>query len=227
MFILNFYRRYREKKLYSRLGKFGRSIFIGFPNMITRPERLFMNDFTRIMNGANLILNKGKLYIGKYTAIASGFTVITDNHTPTVGVPYYFTGHYHLNDRSTDVVIEEDCWVGANVTILPGGKLGRGCVVAACALVNKEFPPYAVIAGVPAKIIGVKFSQQEIIEHEAKIYSPSERLEEMFLTTVFEKYYKDKKIMNHAILNCESKRFLEEQMTKENFPYPQNYWGEL
>lgn len=195
--------------------------------MIVRPDRLFMDDFTRIVNGANLILYKGKLYIGKYTEIASGFTAITDNHTPTVGVPYYFTGHYHLNDRSADIVIEQDCWVGANVTVLPGTKLGRGCVVAACALVNREFPPYAVIAGVPAKIIGVKFSQKEIIEHEAKIYSQSERYEETFLTTIFEKYYKDKKIMKHAVLDSKSQKYLDTQMQKENFPYPQNCWDDL
>ena len=66
MFIINLYRKYREKKLYSKLGKCGRGVFIAFPNMISRPEKLFMDDFTRILNGANLILNEGRLFIGKF-----------------------------------------------------------------------------------------------------------------------------------------------------------------
>ena len=60
------------------------------------------------------------------------------------------------SDASRDaIVIEEDCWIGINVVIQPGVRIGRGCVVGANAVVTKDLPPYSVAAGVPAKTIGV------------------------------------------------------------------------
>jgi len=52
------------------------------------------------------------------------------------------------------VLIEDDVWIGARVIVLPGVTIGRGSVVAAGAVVTKSFPPYSIIGGVPAKIIG-------------------------------------------------------------------------
>ena len=51
------------------------------------------------------------------------------------------------------VVIEDDCWIGANVTILAGVKIGRGSVVAAGAVVRGEVPPLSVVGGVPARLL--------------------------------------------------------------------------
>ena len=55
MFLLKTYRTFREKKLYSRLGKCGKGVFIGFPNMISRPDFIFMDDFTRILGGGQIL----------------------------------------------------------------------------------------------------------------------------------------------------------------------------
>lgn len=52
------------------------------------------------------------------------------------------------------VVIEEDCWIGSHAVILKGVTIGTGAVVAAGAVVTKDVPPYAVVAGVPARVIG-------------------------------------------------------------------------
>jgi acetyltransferase-like isoleucine patch superfamily enzyme len=60
------------------------------------------------------------------------------------------------------VVIEDDVWLGAGVIILPGVRLGHGCVVGAGAVVTDDVPPEAVFAGVPAVRIGSR---------SAKIYS--------------------------------------------------------
>lgn len=56
--------------------------------------------------------------------------------------------------RSAPVVIGDDCWVGAKVTFLSGARVGHGCVVAAGAVVRGEIPPWSIIGGVPARIIG-------------------------------------------------------------------------
>lgn len=51
------------------------------------------------------------------------------------------------------IVIEDDCWIGANVTFLGGAHVARGSIVGAGALVNKSYPPFSVIVGVPAVVI--------------------------------------------------------------------------
>ena len=51
------------------------------------------------------------------------------------------------------VVVEDDCWIGANATLLAGVRVGRGAVVAAGAVVTRDVPPGAVVAGVPARVL--------------------------------------------------------------------------
>jgi acetyltransferase-like isoleucine patch superfamily enzyme len=52
-----------------------------------------------------------------------------------------------------EVVIEDDCWIAANAVILAGVRIGKGAVVAAGSVVNEDVPAYAVVAGVPARVI--------------------------------------------------------------------------
>ena len=54
---------------------------------------------------------------------------------------------------TTPVTIEDDVWIGANVVVLPGVRIGTHSVVAAGAIVTKDVPPYSLVAGVPAKVI--------------------------------------------------------------------------
>ena len=58
-----------------------------------------------------------------------------------------------LNIQSVE--IGSNVWVGENVCILPGSKIGDGCVIGAGAIVNRCFPPNCIIAGVPARIIKI------------------------------------------------------------------------
>lgn len=53
-------------------------------------------------------------------------------------------------------------WIGGNVKILPGVKIGDGAVIGNSALVTKNVPPYAVVGGVPAKIIKYRFKPEQI-----------------------------------------------------------------
>lgn len=78
------------------------------------------------------------------------------------------------------------------MTLLSGAYISRGSVVGACSLVNKKFPPYAVIVGTPAKIIASKFNLNEILDHEKKLYPKEDRLSKEYLTDLFETYYKNK-----------------------------------
>lgn len=83
-----------------------------------------------------------------------------------------------------DVIKEEDVWIGSRVTILSGVIVGRGATVAAGAVVVKDVPPYSVVGGVPAKVIKFYWTVDEIIEHEAYIYSKEERYSKEVLNNI-------------------------------------------
>ena len=79
-------------------------------------------------------------------------------------------------DDDRGVVIEDDVWVGARAMILRGVVVGRGSVVAAGAVVTKRVAPYAVVAGVPARVVKFRWDVDTILRHEAALYSPERRL---------------------------------------------------
>lgn len=120
--------------------------------------------------------------------------IVTNNHRSTVGIPQILLGISGINDKHGDITIGEDVWVGSNVTILAGANLGRGCIAGACSTITKPVPPYAVVSGTPARIVAVKFSIDQIIEHEKVLYPEKERYSREYLEKLFLQYYQDKKV---------------------------------
>ena len=86
----------------------------------------------------------GGIIIGNYVHFASNIGIISGNH-----------GFYnHMHHENHEVLIEDYCWIGMNVVILPGVHLGPRTIVGAGSIVTKSFPDgYCVIGGNPAKII--------------------------------------------------------------------------
>lgn len=193
----------------SNIGSAGKNAIIGIPCYIGSPKTLHMEDNTAIRPGA-IIQNTSKehIYIKKYSAIGIHCTIVTNSHKSTVGVPQVILGPSHINDISQDLHIDEDVWVGTNVTILVGGNLGRGCIVGACSTVTKPVPPYALVTGSPAKIVGVKFTIDQILEHEKALYPEKERFSREYLEELFAKYYEGKKVFGVQT------EFTEEVLTK-------------
>jgi acetyltransferase-like isoleucine patch superfamily enzyme len=64
------------------------------------------------------------------------------------------------------VVVEDDVWIGIGATILAPVRIGRGAIVAAGSLVTQDVQRYSIVGGVPAKILRMRFSAEEIKEHE-------------------------------------------------------------
>lgn len=89
----------------------------------------------------------GLVTIKDRTLIGSNCRIETSNHSTN-----------YLDRRRPDgtgrpVEIGEDCWVGVRVTILPGVTIGKGCILAAGAVVTKDVPPFHLVGGIPAKVI--------------------------------------------------------------------------
>lgn len=61
-----------------------------------------------------------------------------------------------------EIYIGNDVWIGSSVKILPGIHIGNGAVIGAGAIVTKDVPPYAIVGGIPAKIIRYRFSEDII-----------------------------------------------------------------
>ena len=65
-------------------------------------------------------------------------------------------------ENLNNTIIEEDAWVSANSFVKKGVRVGIGAVVAAGAVVTKDVPPYAIVGGVPAKILKYRFDEETI-----------------------------------------------------------------
>ena len=118
-----------------------------------------------------------KVKIKGHCAIAEHVTIHTGNHARIVGK--YVTDITEDNKPAgydKPVTIEEDVWIGCNVTILAGVTIGRGATIAAGAVVAKDVPAYCTAAGVPARVISCKWTEEEIVEHEKSLYQPEVRL---------------------------------------------------
>ena len=179
----------------SRLGYYGRNSVLEYPITIDSPQSVFLSENSRIRVGSAIINTPyERVYIGKYTVISPFCMLVPNNHRSTVTIPQCLLGASHINDKSADLHIGEDVWCGARAVVLSGADLGRGCIVAANSVVNKPVPPYAVVAGAPAKIIAVKFSVEQILEHEKALYPENERFSREYLEKLFAEHFIDKKI---------------------------------
>ena len=100
------------------------------------------------LNHGAYIGGQGGVTIGNYVIVGPGVKIFSEDHQ--------FSGQDYIKnqgEKRDEVIIGNNCWIGSNVTILSGVKLGDKTVVAAGAVVNKSFSGNCIIGGVPAKLI--------------------------------------------------------------------------
>ncbi|WP_078604954.1 CatB-related O-acetyltransferase [Thioclava sediminum] len=113
-----------------------------------------------------------RLVIGAFAQIAHGVRFITAsaNH-PMGGITTYpfrifdmETAGKYLDENAAigDTVIGPDVWLGFNAMVMPGVRIGAGAIVAAGSVVAQDVPPFAIVAGNPARVVRSRFSPDEI-----------------------------------------------------------------
>lgn len=125
-------------------------------------------------------INHERLIIGKFCSIACGakFLFNSANHTQRSLSTYIFPvlfEEWGLDveripeawDNKGDIIVGNDVWIGYESVILAGVTIGDGAIIAARAVVTKDVPPYAIVGGVPARLIRKRFSDPEITRLQA------------------------------------------------------------
>ena len=117
---------------------------------VSEGGQVVIGEATFVQANCNLNGHKGSIRIGRNVMIAQQCGLYPYQHRvddltrPMAGQGLVTKG---------DIVIEDDVWLGTGVKVMDGVRIGRGAVVAAGAVVTKEVPPYAIVGGVPARIL--------------------------------------------------------------------------
>lgn len=177
-----------SNKIYPRSNDF-QTVYL--KNVITKPN-IEVGDFTiyndfchdpKDFEKNNVLyhysINHDKLTIGKFCSIACGakFLMTSANHTLKSFSTYTFPIFYEEWDQTAkitdawenkgNIVIENDVWIGYEAVILSGVHIGNGAIIGARAVVTKDVPPYAIVGGVPAKIIKMRFPDDTVANLQA------------------------------------------------------------
>ncbi|KAI1065813.1 hypothetical protein LB507_001196 [Fusarium sp. FIESC RH6] len=144
----------RTEMLSEMLGKVGSGTFIEAP---------FSPDYgSNVSIGKNCFMNFG------LTILDTSLVIIGDRVQMGPNVHLYTAGHetsvlsrIKFVEFGHPIRIEDDCWIGGNVVVLPGVTIGKGCTVGAGAVVTKSLPPYSIALGAPAKVVKTIQSVEE------------------------------------------------------------------
>lgn len=170
--LVKVYYRYKREYIYSKLSHIGGGTNISYPFDIQGAENISIGSHCNIRQNSVLSAINAKIIIKDWTGAAPFLYISTGNHRMIPG--RFYRSITNLEKRKgvddADVVINEDVWIASRVTILKGVNIGRGAIIAAGAVVNKDVKPYSIVGGIPAKFIKFKWSLDEILEHESKLY---------------------------------------------------------
>ncbi len=150
----------------NRFKKCGKDVRVGLGSEL-HFENMIVGNHVVIGSKNRFIAARADVVIRDYVVFGPEVLVITGNHRTDI------IGQYILNIRDEQkkaendqpIVFEGDNWIGARAIILKGVNVGFGSIVGAGAVVTKDVPDFAIVGGVPAKIIGYRFNENDGKKH--------------------------------------------------------------
>lgn len=151
-----------QSDLLNKLASCGKNVHFDEHFVVSGAHNITLGDSVYIGPNSVLLAADAPLTIKGHFMSGPGLTIITGDHRTDIRDKYMdeITIEEKLPENDQPVVIEEDVWCGANVTILKGVCIRRGCVIAAGAVVTSSTGEYEIWAGVPAKKIRNRFSDE-------------------------------------------------------------------
>lgn len=138
------------------IKKMGKSVRFMHNVRILDPQRVSIGDYTYVNHNTD-IYGQGGVTIGKYVLIGQNCNIMSVNHAfsdykKPIALQGIITG---------PIRIEDDVWIGANVTVLPNVVIHKGAIIGSNAVVTKDVEAYSIVGGVPAKFIKYRFSEAQ------------------------------------------------------------------
>lgn len=146
-----------------------------------------------ILDAPNQLQIGSNVYIGKYCTIECdghiGDNVLIANSVGLIGrydhdysivgisirkAPWIGDDSYQGHGKDLKIIVEDDVWIGYGAIVLSGVTIGRGAIVAAGSVVTRDVPPYAIVAGNPARVKNSRFNSQDVIRHEQLLYAKND-----------------------------------------------------
>jgi len=162
----NYYLTKIKWKKYSIGKKFhsGRGVFLWAKNSITIGNNFYIGRYSQIECDTEIGHN---VIFGNYVALVGKF----DHHFQQIGTPTRLASQirdkdYDWKGLNSKIIIEDDVWIGYGSIIMSGITIGKGSIIAAGSVVTKNVIPYSIVGGNPAKIIKMRFTEDEIYLHE-------------------------------------------------------------
>ena len=143
---------YRFRKV-GRNIRLDRGLFI-YPHRVSLGDNVFIGRYSFL---------DGDIEIGNGVMLAGSVAIVGGDHAfRTVGQPLFAAPREHWKKT----VVGDDAWIGHGAIVLNGLTIGRGAMVAAGSVVTQDVPPYAIVAGNPARVISSRFDPAQQAEHE-------------------------------------------------------------
>jgi len=167
MFVKKLIRKLYYFSYFRKFKKYGKNIHLSKNGSIVRPNEIIFGN--NIFINRNFHISARSLVFGDNIMIGPNLVIECDNHI-------YNKAGYTMFEISQQrdvkgVTIENDIWIGANVVILPGVKIGEGSIIGAGSVVTKSIPPYSICVGVPCCPKKRRFSDSNLKKHLKNVNS--------------------------------------------------------
>lgn len=148
-------------------GSCGKSVIVPSRCEFSGMQNIFVGDDVSFCR-TTIMSTRAKVVMGSHIMFGPNVSIITGDHRIDMVGRYMksIVDSEKLPENDMDVRIKDDVWIGANAIILKGVTIGEGAVIAAGSVVKNDVPDYAIVAGVPAKVVRMRFDNETIQRHQ-------------------------------------------------------------